>query len=91
MSENTPSNHSSLFRYLSETEQESLVAGQNLNMLNGINLSFQNTNIETSTNNNLSLPGGGSMTQNTKYKFSQITIGYSLTFSLPFFSFNKKN
>lgn len=83
MSENNQINNSELFRELSEQEQQNLTAGQNLDFLEGKNdFLFQLTNIQTEANNNLN-SGGESGTQNTKYNFLQITLGASITFSLP--------
>lgn len=91
MSENNEFNHPELFSDLSEAEQESLTAGQSLNLLGNSNFYFQATNIETEANSNLNLAGVESSTQNTKYNFSQITIASSTTFTLPNISWGANN
>jgi hypothetical protein len=91
MSENNEVNHPELFSNLSEAEQESLTAGQSLNIVGGSNFYFQVTNIETEANSNLNLAGVESGTQNTKYKFSQVTIASSTTFTLPNTSRGRNN
>jgi len=77
--------NSQLFRYLSDSEQESCVGGQILPMLGLFNegkLFFQKTDLETEGKSDLNLASGDSTSQTTKYKLSQITIALSFTFGL---------
>jgi hypothetical protein len=84
MWENTLLNNSlELCQQLSEAEQESLSAGQNINSLDGVNLSAQQTNIDSTAENTLSLKGGDTSIQKTTYSFSQTTLGFSLKFGSP--------
>jgi hypothetical protein len=85
MSKNTQFNHPQLFRYLSDAEQESLIGGQispQLGVLVEGNSFFQKTDIETQGKNDLKLASGDSSSQTTKYKLSQVTMAFSLTFGL---------
>jgi hypothetical protein len=85
MPKNPQLNHHQLFRYLSDTEQESLVGGQILPMLGLFTdgkLFFQKTDLETEGKNDLTLASGDSTSQTTKYKLSQITVALSFTFGL---------
>ncbi|AFZ27611.1 hypothetical protein Cylst_5610 [Cylindrospermum stagnale PCC 7417] len=79
------------FRNLSEEEQEGLVAGQDSNILGNSNFFFQNTNIETGADSNLNLGGGETGSQSSNYKFSQVTIGSSITLVSPNISSNGNN
>ncbi|MBD2629517.1 hypothetical protein [Trichormus variabilis] len=84
MHKNTRLNHP-LLRNLSDTEQESLVGGQifpMLGLLGESKLFFQNTDLETEGQSDVTLASGDSTSQTTKYKFSQLTIGLSFTFGL---------
>lgn len=77
MSNNTQFNHPQLFKYLSDTEQQSLIGGQispQLGVLVEGNSFFQKTDLETEGKNDLKLASGDSSSQTTKYKLSQITI-----------------
>jgi len=92
MSKNTQLNHDKLLRYLSDSEQESLIGGQispQLGVLVEGNSFFQKTDIETEGKNDLTLASGDSTSQTTKYKFSQVTMALSFTFSLLTISFNE--
>ncbi|MTJ47804.1 hypothetical protein [Dolichospermum sp. UHCC 0259] len=74
-----------LFRYLSDTEQESVVGGQIFPMLGLFSegkLFFQQTDLETEGKNDLKLASGDSTSQTSKYKLSQITMAFSFTFGL---------
>nr|WP_228014294.1 hypothetical protein [Fortiea sp. LEGE XX443] len=71
---------------MSEPEQQSLASGQNLDFGGKSDFFFQQTNIQTEADNNLN-SGSESSTQTTKYNFSQITLGVSITFGLPIISF----
>ena len=85
MSKNTQFNHTQLFTYLSDAEQESLIGGQispQLDVLVEGNSFFQKTDIKTEGKNDLKLASGGSSSQTTKYKLSQVTMALSLTFGL---------
>ncbi|MGF1932907.1 MAG: hypothetical protein RM347_000685 [Nostoc sp. ChiQUE02] len=86
MSENSKFNNPELFRYLSEEEQESLTAGQSINYPSEGNFFFQKTNIQSTADSTLNLGGGDVSSQNTRYNFSQITIGSSIKVGLPIFS-----
>ncbi|HLO87054.1 MAG TPA: hypothetical protein VK203_18905 [Nostocaceae cyanobacterium] len=90
MSENFASNHEKLINDLSETEQESIVAGQNIDIpgLGNTDFFFQNTNIQSSATNNLNLGGSDSSSQTTTYNLSQVTIVSSVQFILPSLSTN---
>jgi len=85
MFRNTQFNHPQLFRYLSDAEQESLIGGQispQLGLLGESNSFFQKTDIEAEGKNDLKLASGDSTSQTTKYKLSQLTMAFSLTFGL---------
>jgi len=85
MLKNPQLNHHQLFRYLDDTEQESLIGGQILPMLGLFadgKLFLQKTDLETEGKNDLTLASGDSTSQTTKYKLSQITIALSFTFGL---------
>ncbi|BAZ84635.1 hypothetical protein [Dolichospermum compactum] len=85
MPKNTRLTHSQLFRYLSDTEQESLIGGQispMLGLLAESKLFFQQTDLETEGKSDLKLASGDSTSQTTKYKFSQLTMALSFTFGL---------
>ena len=74
-----------LFRYLSDTEQESVVGGQIFPMLGLFSegkLFFQKTDLETEGKSDLTLASGDSTSQTSKYKLSQITMALSFTFGL---------
>ncbi|QJB43280.1 hypothetical protein [Dolichospermum flos-aquae] len=74
-----------LFRYLSDTEQESVVGGQIFPMLGLFSegkLFFQKTDLETEGKSDLKLASGDSNSQTSKYKLSQITMALSFTFGL---------
>ncbi|MBO1047386.1 MAG: hypothetical protein ACOVOV_10845 [Dolichospermum sp.] len=74
-----------LFRYLSDTEQESLVGGQIFPMLGLFSegkLFLQKTDLETEGKSDLKLASGDSTSQTSKYKLSQITMALSFTFGL---------
>ena len=74
-----------LFRYLSDTEQESVVGGQIFPMLGLFSegkLFFQQTDLETEGKSDLKLASGDSTTLTSKYKLSQITMALSFTFGL---------
>ena len=74
-----------LFRYLSDTEQESLVGGQIFPMLGLFSegkLFFQKTDLETEGKSDLTLASGDATSQTSKYKLSQITMALSFTFGL---------
>ncbi|MBD2139168.1 hypothetical protein H6F32_16680 [Anabaena sp. FACHB-1237] len=67
-----------LFTTLSNSEQESIIGGQNnqVNELNNYlnNIFFQKNDVETEGVNNVTLTTGEKLAQTTKYKFSQVTI-----------------
>ncbi|MFW9257480.1 hypothetical protein [Nostoc sp. CALU 546] len=86
MSENSNFNNPELFRYLSEEEQESLTAGQSINYPSEGNFFFQKTNIQSTADSTLNLGGADVSSQNSRYNFSQITIGASIKLGLPIFS-----
>jgi hypothetical protein len=74
-----------LFRYLSDTEQESVVGGQIFPMLGLFSegkLFFQKTDLETEGKSDLTLASGDATSQTSKYKLSQITMALSFTFGL---------
>ena len=74
-----------LLRYLSDTEQESLVGGQIFPMLDLFSegkLFLQKTDLETEGKSDLKLASGDSTSQTSKYKLSQITMALSFTFGL---------
>ena len=74
-----------LFRYLSDTEQESVVGGQIFPMLGLFSegkLFFQKTDLETEGKSDLKLASGDSTSQTTKYQLSQITMGFSFIFGM---------
>jgi hypothetical protein len=75
-------NPTELLRDLDESEQEIFTAGQNSNTFGNSDFFLQITDISTEANNKLNLSGGESGSQNTKYNFSQITIGYSINLTL---------
>lgn len=85
MSDISPSNHDKLFDELSTSEQESIIAGQSLNIpgLGSADFFLQNTNIESGADNNVNLGGSESSSQNSQYKLSQLTIAASLKFLMP--------
>jgi hypothetical protein len=83
MRKNNKLNHSPLFIYLSDAEQESLVGGQIFPMLGLFSegkLFFQKTDLETEGKSDLTLASGDSTSQITKYKLSQLTMALSFTF-----------
>ncbi|MBG1239806.1 hypothetical protein [Nostoc sp. NZL] len=96
MSENTKSQNHQWFRDLSEKEQQTLAAGQIPNIPNeGMpaenNFFIQQTNIQTTAENTLKLANGDVSSQNTRYIFSQFTLGSSMKIWLPNFpSFRNK-
>ncbi|MGJ5631002.1 hypothetical protein [Nostoc sp. CALU 1950] len=90
MSKNTKSQNPEWFRYLSEKEQESLVAGQITNMPDEnmpVKSSFflQQNNIQTMADNTLNFANGDVYSQNTRYISSQFTLGYTIKIRFPNF------
>ncbi|MBK1988091.1 hypothetical protein A0J48_011165 [Sphaerospermopsis aphanizomenoides BCCUSP55] len=83
MSENYPYNQHQLFRDLSPEEQESLTGGKSMNLLKAINFFLQKTDIDTEADSNLNIGVGEDTGEHTKYKLSQLTIGYSILFATP--------
>ncbi|MCC5638200.1 hypothetical protein LC593_20660 [Nostoc sp. CHAB 5844] len=86
MFKNNEINNSQLFRELSAQEQECVAAGQDSDFFGKSDFFFQQTNIQTESENKLNL-GSESSTQTTKYNLSQITLGTSVTFRWPMLNF----
>ncbi|WP_414573002.1 hypothetical protein [Nostoc sp. CCY 9925] len=86
MSENIKFDNSEWFRDLSEEKQETLAAGQIINMPGAGNFLLQQNNTITTANNTLQLANGDVSSQQTKYISSQFTLASSITFGIANFS-----